>query len=143
MLPDQFTESHDNLVDLKIGLAGAVKDIAINAKVIDKLAEAVEKIEIMNQNLCKMITLHEHKHDSAEKIHGDIDEDLKEVTTRIDALMVLKHDTVAERQQDAEVKKALEQFNRWKFIATGALLVIGYLLAHIGNIGGLFLSLAK
>jgi len=128
---------------LKIGLAGAVKDIAINAKVIDKLAEAVEKIEIMNQNLCKMISLHEHKHNSSEKLQGDLDEDIKELTTRIDTLMVAKPHSAAVLQQDAEVKEALAQFNRWKYIATGALLVIGYLIAHLGNIGSLFQALSK
>jgi hypothetical protein len=146
MAVEQFPECHDNFVELKIGLASAVKDIEINAKVIDKLAEAVEKIEIMNQNLCKMIALHELKHDSAEKIHGDIDEDFKELTSRIDTLMVSKREpkqTAADKLQDEEIRKAVAQFNKWKWMAAGALLVIGYLLSHLEAFGVFIAALVK
>jgi len=146
MAVDQTPEYYDNFVELKIGLASAVKDIEINTKVIDKLAEAVEKIEIMNQNLCKMIALHELKHNGAEKIHGDIDEDFKELTSRIDTLMVAKREskqTTADKLHDAEVRKVLAQFNKWKYMATGALLVIGYLLSHLDNFASFLMTLIR
>jgi DNA repair exonuclease SbcCD ATPase subunit len=142
----EFPAGHESIVELKIGLASAVKDIEINAKVIDKLAEAVEKIEIMNQNLCKMISLHELKHDNTEKTYGAIDEDFKELSSRIDTLMVSKREpkqTTADKLQDAEVKNALAQFNKWKYMATGGLLVIGYLLSHLDAFATFLISLIK
>lgn len=146
MAVEQFPECHENLVELKIGLASAVKDIAINAKVIDKLAEAVEKIEIMNQNLCKMIALHELRHDGAEKLHGDIDEDFKELNTRIDAFLVSKSDakpTQQEKHDQEQIKNAIAQFNKWKYMGAGALLVIGYLLSHLPAFAAFIAALLK
>ena len=70
--------------DVRIAVASIEKDIIQHAKVSDKLAEAVEKIQEMNANLCKMIALHELKHDSAEKAHDDIEDELKTLALRMD-----------------------------------------------------------
>lgn len=120
--------------DVRIAVASIEKDIIQHAKVSDKLAEAVEKIQEMNANLCKMIALHELKHDSAEKAHDDIEDELKTLALRIDKLLSAKRALESQNIKgfkQEEVDAALAEFKKWKYIITGAAIVIGYLLAHL------------
>jgi septal ring factor EnvC (AmiA/AmiB activator) len=119
--------------DVRIAVASIEKDIIQHAKVADKLAEAVQKIQEMNANLCRMISLHELKHDSAEKAHDDIEDELKILNVRIDKLLTSKRAIESQNIKgfkQEEVNAALDEFKKWKYIITGAAVVIGYLLAH-------------
>lgn len=119
--------------DVRIAVASIEKDIVQHAKVADKLAEAVQKIQEMNSNLCRMISLHELKHDSAEKAHEDIEDELKILNVRIDKLLTAKRNIESQNTKgfkQEEVDAALAEFKKWKYIIIGAASVIGYLLAH-------------
>jgi len=114
---------------LKIDVALAQKDIFLTAKVIDKLTEAVEKIEAMNANLCKMIALHELKHDSSQQIHAEFDADMRAVHGRIDGIFSEKPSV--DLTQEEKVTRTLHTLERWKWILIGALIVLGYILGHV------------
>ena len=120
--------------DLKTCVALAERDILAHGKVQEKLTEAVDKIQEMNANLCKMISLHELKHDTAERYHTMIDEDGKDLTARIDLLFVDKHKVIPTFQPTEvvpEVAHSLEELQKWKWIIVGAVFMLGYLLAHL------------
>lgn len=119
--------------DLKTSVALIERDVQSHGKVQDKLSEAVEKIQEMNANLCKMISLHELKHDNAERYHISIDDDVKELTTRIDLLFSGKHKqaTTSPTENTPEVTHSLKELEKWKWIIVGAVFMLGYVLAHL------------
>lgn len=142
---DVLPECASGFQDVRLAVAIIEKDILQNTKVVDKLSEAVEKIQEMNQNLCKMIALHELRHENTDKILESFDEDVRKVHGRIDMVIgqVEPKQSATDKLQDNEVKKALAQFNKWKYMATGALLVIGYLLSHLDTFGLFLIGLLK
>lgn len=142
---DVLPECAQGFQDVRLAVAIIERDIMQNAKVVDKLSEAVEKIQEMNQNLCKMIALHELRHENAEKILESFDEDIRKVHGRIDTVIgqVEPKQTNSDKRQDDEVKKALAQFNKWKYMGTGALLVIGYLLSHLDGLATFLIGLLR
>jgi len=132
-IPEVLPECSQGFQELRVSVAVIEKDIIQHAKVADKLSEAVEKIQEMNANLCKMIALHELRHESADKAFETFDDDLRDVHGRIDTMMAEKKPTKAKNADtdtDAELKKALADITKWKYIFTGAAIVIGYLLEH-------------
>lgn len=70
-----------NDIRLQVGLME--RDIANNRALIEKLTEGIEKIQEMNMNLVKMLALHDQKHEIHEKIEEGLDEDVKELHSRI------------------------------------------------------------
>ncbi len=126
---DVLAECSPGFSELRTTVAVLERDVAQQTRVSDKLSEAVEKIQEMNANLCRMISLHELKHDGAEKVHKDIELDLKEITSRIDNLMETK--SIIKSPQQIELEKAISELIKWKYIFTGAAIVIGYLIGHI------------
>lgn len=128
---DVLPECSQGFQDVRMAVAIIERDIAHQAKVADKLSEAVEKIQEMNQNLCKIIALHELRHVSMEKGHEEMGTDIREVHGRIDKMLTVDklHPNKASKQDDLDT--ALAEFKKWKYIMTGAAVVIGYLLAHL------------
>lgn len=70
-----------NEIRLKVGLME--KDLINNHELIEKLTEGIEKIQEMNTNLVKMLALHDQKHEIHDKIEEDLDDDVKEIHSRI------------------------------------------------------------
>lgn len=70
-----------NDIRLQVGLLE--RDVANNRALIEKLTEGIEKIQEMNMNLVKMLALHDQKHEIHEKIEEGLDEDVKELHSRI------------------------------------------------------------
>jgi DNA repair exonuclease SbcCD ATPase subunit len=140
MAQEVMPECQAGFTDLRISLAAATKDIEQQTKVTDKLSEAVEKIQEMNANLCKLIALHELKHDTTEKAlaaaEDDMKEEIKEVHGRIDRLTEKPRSGIIpaekpETELEEQMQAALKEITMWKYIIVGAAAVIGYLLAHV------------
>src|SRR5574337_2078546 len=70
-----------NDIRLQVGLIE--KDLERDQKLIEKLSEGIEKIQEMNTNLVKMLALHDQRHEIHEKVADDLDEDIKELHSRI------------------------------------------------------------
>lgn len=122
-----------SFIDLRVAVGVLERDVLAGAKVTDKLAEAVEKIQEMNASLCKMIALHELRHDSAEKFHCAVDEDMKDLCGRVESLTrtsLIRRPT-EESSTGQEVSKTLKELESWKYILIGAVFVLGWLLAHL------------
>ena len=70
-----------NDVRLKIGLLE--KDIQTAGNLLAKVSESIEKIQEMNLNLIKMLTLHEQRHSQHEKAEDEMKEDIRDLHSRI------------------------------------------------------------
>ena len=86
---------HD--VKLKIGLLE--KDVQLSSQLVEKLSESIDKIQEMNLNLIKMITLHEQRHDQHEKVENELKEDIKEIHSRISTQSKQLNDRIDQLEQ--------------------------------------------
>ncbi len=141
-LSSEYTQ---DVSHLRTTVAVLERDVVQQLRITDKLSEAVEKIQEMNANLCRMISLHELKHDGAEKVQQEIDTDLKEITKRVDMIndtkMAIKSQQLLDlEKKQQETEKEIEELVKWKYIVTGAAIVLGYLLGFVNwqTILGLF-----
>ncbi len=66
---------------LQIGLLG--RDIQQNTMLFDRLSQSIEKIQEVNFNLLRMITLHEEKHEQHERMQETFQQDIKDLHSRI------------------------------------------------------------
>lgn len=152
------TDIHD--VKLKLGLLE--KDVQMTANVVEKVSESIEKIQEMNLNLIKMITLHEQRHGQHEKAENELKEDIKElhsrittqskqlndridqlekhVTSRLDALRIdlLKHKE-QELPEDKHGKQSmfdkLEKLNEWRWMVVGGLVLAAWIIGELDLLG--------
>ena len=60
-------------VELKIGLLG--KDVEQTDRLCEKLSESIEKLQEVNVNIMRMITLHEQRHEQHEKVEEEVKND--------------------------------------------------------------------
>lgn len=148
-----------NEIRLQVGLME--RDVQLNRQLIDKLTEGIEKTQEMNVNLVRMIALHEQRHEQHEEAEEEFDEDVKELHSRIttstretqdkiestkkelfarlDSIHseLLEHivsrttPTTLVQEDDPKVEESIRELDRWKYMLMGALLIIGWLLAHI------------
>lgn len=113
------------LTDVRLSVGLLERDVIMNAKVIDKLSEAVEKIEEMNANLVKIIAVHELKHENTT-------DDIRELNQRIiDATRLTTTTTTTISATEADAKSTLDELKKWKYMIIGGTFVLGWLLAHI------------
>ena len=137
--------------DIRLSVGLIENRVEGHDKLIDKLAEGIEKIEEMNNNLVKMLTVHEHKHEIHEKIEDDIEEDVEKLHSRIttttreiqDRIDDLKEEinkrfdalairlTPIETPEDIRVKKTLQELDRWKFLLMAIAIGLIFLFDHV------------
>ena len=78
MYPEE-QKIHD--LEMKVGLLG--KDVEQTDRLCEKLSESIEKLQEVNVNILRMITLHEQRHEQHEKVESDLKEDIKDLHDRI------------------------------------------------------------
>jgi 23S rRNA maturation-related 3'-5' exoribonuclease YhaM len=162
MESDIVSTEEINEVKLKLGLLE--KDVQVSAKVIERVSESIEKIQEMNLNLIKMITLHEQRHSQHEKVESELKEDIKElhsristqskqlndridqleqhVTSRLDAI---RNDLLQHKKQefpdDKHGKKSiydkLEKLNEWRWMVIGGLILAAWAIGELDILGKL------
>lgn len=157
VLPECQTGFSD--IRLQVGLMA--RDVQLNREMINKLTEGIEKTQEMNVNLVRMIALHEQRHEQHEEAEDEFDEDVKELHSRITtttretqdkidttkkelfARLDMIHSELLEhivtrtapitpsKDDEEEVAETIRELDRWKYMLMGALLIIGWLLAHV------------
>ena len=113
-------ESREEIQSLKLDVGLIKKDIAIAEKqcvqVSTKVSESIEKIQEVNANLVKMITIHEQKHEQHEKIEDGLKGDIKELHTRITTVNKEFHEKMEHIEQS--ITKKIDDFTKkideWK-----------------------------
>ena len=146
MLPDE-----QELSDLKLDIGLLTKDVEQTNRLCEKLSESIEKLQEVNVNILRMITLHEQRHDQHEKSANEMKEDIKElhsrittvtrelheridqvehhITSRIDDL---RSDLLNHKKEDKKtILTELSEIERWKWIILGAVMSSGFLLGKL------------
>lgn len=146
MLPDE-----QELQDLKLDIGLLKKDIEWTNEICHKLSESIDKLQEVNVNILRMITLHEQKHDQHEKSEKDMKDDIKELHSRIttvtrelheridqvekhitDRLDDIRSDLATHKQQDKKtIITELSEVERWKWIILGAVMSAGFILGKL------------
>lgn len=154
MYPDDQELSN---VRLKVHLLE--KDIEVVNDVCGRIAESIEKIQDMNQNVISMITLHGQRHEQHERVETELKDDIKElhsrittvnreihdridqvehhISSRIDAL---RSDLANHKKQDAktDLGERLSRVEQWQWMAAGAIALISWMIGHSDFFGKVF-----
>ena len=146
MLPDE-----QELNDLKLDIGLLTRDVEHTNRLCEKLSESIDKLQEVNVNILRMITLHEQRQDQHEKSENEMKEDIKElhsrittvtrelheridqvehhITSRIDDL---RSDLINHKKEDKKtIITELSEVERWKWIILGAVMSSGFLLGKL------------
>lgn len=150
--------------ELRLSLGLLEKDVQVSSQLIEKVSESIEKIQEMNLNLIKMISLHEQRHDQHEKVENELKEDIKElhsrittqskqlndridqfehhVTTRLDAIRndLLQHkkqELPEDQHKKRNIIEKLDNLNEWRWMIVGGLILAAWLVGELDILGNI------
>lgn len=146
-------------LELKIGLLE--KDVQQTDRLCEKLSESIEKIQMMNDNMIRMLTIHEQRHEQHEKAEDNLQEDIKELHSRITTISREIHDRIDQvevriterldniraelirhKQEDGgnKVSDTLKEIDKYKWMILGAAISLGWIIGNVnlGVLGTLF-----
>jgi chromosome segregation ATPase len=154
-------EQEMNNLKLEIGLLK--KDNEQLTNITNKLSLSIEKIQEMNGNLLRMISLHEQKHEGHLKEEAELKEDVKDLHSRITTVTRELHDKIGDVEKHLAEKidslrkelnghreedkgknnpvKILAQIENYKYLVLGIVLAAGFILGNFNT--GLFSLLFK
>jgi chromosome segregation ATPase len=154
-------EQEMNNLKLEIGLLKKDNEQLVN--ITNKLSDSIEKIQEMNGNLLRMISLHEQKHEGHLKEEAELKEDVKDLHSRITTVTRELHDKIGDvekhlaekidslrkelnghREEDKSKNnpvKILAQIENYKYLVLGIVLAAGFILGNFNT--GLFSLLFK
>ena len=156
MYPEE-QKLHD--VEMKVGLLE--RDVQQTDRLCEKLSESISKLQEVNANILRMITIHEHRHEQHERaetegkddikelhsrittlnreIHERIDEVERHISERIDAL---RSDLIQHKKEEGGnvVGDTLKEIDKYKWMILGAAIAIGWIIGNVnlGVLGTLF-----
>jgi hypothetical protein len=160
---DQVSSQELNEVKLKLGLLE--KDVQMTGNLLVKVSESIEKIQEMNLNLIKMLSIHEQRHSQHEKVESELKEDIKElhsristqnkqlndridllehhVTTRLDALRVdllqhKKQEFPDDKHNNNSLISKIENLNEWRWMIIGGIILAAWVIGELDILGKLF-----
>lgn len=84
----------ERLNNLKLDVELLKKDVEQFDVLCDKITNSIEKMQDVNNNLLKMISLHEQRHEQHEKAEEDIEDDVKDLHSRITTINREIHDRI-------------------------------------------------
>jgi DNA repair exonuclease SbcCD ATPase subunit len=141
----------EDLSKLKLDIGLLQKDLQMTDKLWQKVSESIEKIQEINSNLVKMISLHEQKHEQHDIAERDLKEDVKEIHSRITTVnreltdrmnevethLAKKIDELKAELIDQNIKKELnenktfKEFDKYKWMLVGAALGFGWVIGNV------------
>jgi chromosome segregation ATPase len=159
MYPDE-----QHLSDLKLEIGLLKKDNQQLVSITNKLSDSIEKIQEMNGNLLRMISLHEQKHESHIRTENELKDDIKELHSRISTITrelqekigdtekhlgdkidslrreLQSHESNDKNRSSTRTKNVIQQIENYKYLILGVALTIGFLAGNVnsGLLGILF-----
>ena len=156
MYPEE-QKLHD--VEMKVGLLQ--KDVQQTDRLCEKLSESISKLQEVNANILRMITIHEHRHEQHEKAEIELKDDIKELHSRIttvnreiherideverhisERIDALRSDLIQHKKEEGGnmVGDTLKEIDRYKWMILGAAIAIGWIIGNVnlGVLGTLF-----
>lgn len=138
-------------IDMKVNLME--KDVEQIGKIQDRFSETIDKMQEVNINLAKMITLHEQRHEQHEIVEDDLKGDIKELHSRITTVTRELHDKIDELErnitlkidslrrelllheeadrQKVKVTNILREVDKYKYLILGGAIAVGWVLGNI------------
>ena len=139
MYPEE-QKVHD--LEMKVGLLG--KDVEQTNRLCEKLSESIEKLQEVNVNIMRMITLHEQRHEQHEKVETEVKNDIKDLHDRIDQVErhisaridALRNDLMKHKTDDSATKlpQLLAEIDKYKFAIVAVAVSVGWILGNV-NLG--------
>ena len=156
MYPEE-QKLHD--VEMKVGLLE--RDVQQTEKLCEKLSESISKLQEVNANILRMITIHEHRHEQHERAETEVKDDIKELHSRIttvnreiherideverhisERIDALRSDLIQHKKEEGGnvVGDTLKEIDRYKWMILGAAIAIGWIIGNVnlGVLGTLF-----
>ena len=156
MYPEE-QKLHD--VELKVGLLE--KDVQQTDRLCEKLSESISKLQEVNANILRMITIHEHRHEQHERAETEVKDDIKELHSRIttvnreiherideverhisERIDALRSDLIQHNKEEGGnmVGDTLKEIDKYKWMILGAAIAIGWIIGNVnlGVLGTLF-----
>ena len=156
MYPEE-QKLHD--VEMKVGLLQ--KDVQQSEKLCEKLSESISKLQEVNANILRMITIHEHRHEQHERAETEVKDDIKELHSRIttvnreiherideverhisERIDALRSDLIQHKKEEGNnvVGDTLKEIDKYKWMILGAAIAIGWIIGNVnlGVLGTLF-----
>jgi chromosome segregation ATPase len=146
-------------VELKVGLLE--KDVQQTDRLCEKLSESISKLQEVNANILRMITIHEHRHEQHERAETEVKDDIKELHSRIttvnreiherideverhisERIDALRSDLIQHKKEEGGnvVGDTLKEIDKYKWMILGAAIAIGWIIGNVnlGVLGTLF-----
>jgi chromosome segregation ATPase len=156
MYPEE-QKLHD--VEMKVGLLE--RDVQQTDRLCEKLSESISKLQEVNANILRMITIHEHRHEQHEKAEIELKDDIKELHSRIttvnreiherideverhisERIDALRSDLIQHKKEENGnmVGDTLKEIDKYKWMILGAAIAIGWIIGNVnlGVLGTLF-----
>lgn len=156
MYPEE-QKLHD--VEMKVGLLE--RDVQQTDRLCEKLSESISKLQEVNANILRMITIHEHRHELHERAETEVKDDIKELHSRIttvnreiherideverhisERIDALRSDLIQHKKEEGGnmVGDTLKEIDRYKWMILGAAIAIGWIIGNVnlGVLGTLF-----
>ena len=156
MYPEE-QKLHD--VEMKVGLLE--KDVQQTDRLCEKLSESINKLQEVNANILRMITIHEHRHEQHERAETEVKDDIKELHSRIttvnreiherideverhisERIDALRSDLIQHKKEEGGnvVGDTLKEIDKYKWMILGAAIAIGWIIGNVnlGVLGTLF-----
>jgi chromosome segregation ATPase len=156
MYPEE-QKLHD--VEMKVGLLE--RDVQQTDRLCEKLSESISKLQEVNANILRMITIHEHRHEQHEKAEIELKDDIKELHSRIttvnreiherideverhisERIDALRSDLIQHKKEENGnmVGDTLREIDKYKWMILGAAIAIGWIIGNVnlGVLGTLF-----
>ena len=156
MYPEE-QKLHD--VEMKVGLLQ--RDVQQSEKLCEKLSESISKLQEVNANILRMITIHEHRHEQHEKAEIELKDDIKELHSRIttvnreiherideverhisERIDALRSDLIQHKKEENGnmVGDTLKEIDKYKWMILGAAIAVGWIIGNVnlGVLGTLF-----
>lgn len=150
MLPDE-QELHE--IKLKVGIME--RDVHHTNLLCEKLSESIEKLQELNVNIIQMMGLHGQRHEQHEKNNVKMEQDIKELHSRITTVSREIHERIDQVEQHissriddlrsdllkhkeydkVSLKGVVQEIDKWKWMIFGGILVAGFLLGKIDLVG--------
>jgi chromosome segregation ATPase len=140
--------------NLKLEIGLLKKDNQQLVTITNKLSDSIEKIQEMNSNLLRLISLHDQKHEIHSQEEKELKDDIKELHSRITTVTRELHDkidnfekhlgdkidslrkelnmhrTEDRNKEDHKLKNIVAKIENYKFLILGAALAAGFLLGN-------------
>jgi chromosome segregation ATPase len=142
--------------NLKLEIGLMKKDNQQLTTITNKLSDSIDKIQEMNSNLLRMISLHDQKHESHTRTENELKEDIKELHSRITTTTRELHERIDEVEKHISSKidslrielkqheqndnrgggisELIKEIDKYKWMILGGVFAVGWLIGNV-NLG--------